>query len=99
MSKAAKRLAQELECSVILVSQFNREAEAGVEPKIDMLRDTGQLENDCDWAILMWEIKGDAPQDNRKVGMRVAKNRGGKRGDLVHSFFNPSVNRFVDALT
>lgn len=100
MSKAAKRLAQDLGICVILISQFNREVAEGVEPKIDMLRDTGQLENDCDFALLMWTCTtATCPPDARLIGCRIAKNRGGVKGGLFHMFFMPATSRYREATT
>jgi replicative DNA helicase len=101
ISKGAKMLAKELGACVVLVSQFNREVDEGLEPKLKNLRETGQLENDCDWAVLMWNSRGQfsttSDLEQRLVACRIAKNRGGKRGDLIHLVFTPSINRFEQA--
>ena len=81
ISKSAKRLAQDLGICVVLVSQFNRNPEECEEPRLKDLRETGQLENDSSWAILMWNTKESA-NGNPVVKLRVGKNRGGDRWGL-----------------
>ena len=94
ISKASKRLAQELECSVILLSQFNRGVEDGQEPHLENLRETGQLEQDADWALLLWAKAEDEADGTRIVYAKGAKNRGGKRGFKGKMTFYPAQSRF-----
>lgn len=76
ISKAAKRLAQDLGVTVVLVAQFNRSAEEYEEPRLKDLRETGQLENDASWALLMWNTKETyAGVTNPVMKLRIAKNR------------------------
>jgi replicative DNA helicase len=96
ISKAGKRLAQELECSVIFLSQFNRGIEDGQEPYLENLRETGQLEQDADWVVLMWSKPDDEPDGTRLVYAKGAKNRGGKRNFRGKMTFYPAESRFVE---
>lgn len=96
ISKAGKRMAQELECSVIFLSQFNRGIEDGQEPFLENLRETGQLEQDADWVILMWSKPDDEPDGTRLVFAKGAKNRGGKRNFRGKMTFYPAESRFVE---
>ncbi len=96
ISKAGKRLAQELECSVIFLSQFNRGIEDGQEPYLENLRETGQLEQDADWVVLMWSKPDDEPDGTRLVYAKGAKNRGGKRNFRGKMAFYPAESRFVE---
>jgi replicative DNA helicase len=79
ISKAAKRLAQDLGIAVILVAQFNRNAEECEEPRLKDLKETSQLEQDANWALLMWNTTG-LVNGNPTVKARIAKNRGGSGG-------------------
>ena len=96
ISKAGKRLAQELNCSVIFLSQFNRGIEDGQEPHLENLRETGQLEQDADWVILMWSKPDDEPDGTRIVHAKGAKNRGGKRNFKGRMTFYPAQSRFEE---
>lgn len=96
ISKAGKRLAQELECSVIFLSQFNRGIEDGQEPFLENLRETGQLEQDADWVVLMWSKPDDEPDGTRLVFAKGAKNRGGKRNFRGKMTFHPAESRFEE---
>lgn len=76
ISKAAKRMAQDLGIVVVMVAQFNRSAEEYEEPKLKDLRETGQLENDATWALLMWNTKETFKGITNPIMMlRNAKNR------------------------
>lgn len=98
ISKAAKRLAQQLQCSVILLSQFNRGVEDGQEPYLENLRETGQLEQDADWVILLWADPNDEPDGTRIVQAKGAKNRGAKRNFKGRMTFYPAESRFVESV-
>lgn len=95
ISKAAKRVSQQLACSVILLSQFNRGIEDGQEPFLENLRETGQLEQDADWVVLLWAKPEDEPEGFRYVNAKVAKNRKGKRGEKFRMKLFPAESRFI----
>ena len=96
ISKAGKRLAQELSCSVIFLSQFNRGIEDGAEPHLENLRETGQLEQDADWVLLLWSKVEDEQDGTRIVYAKGGKNRGGRRGFSGAMTFFPAQSRFVE---
>ena len=79
ISKAAKRLAQDLGIAVILIAQFNRSAEECEEPRLKDLKETSQLEQDAGWALLMWNTK-EHINGNPIVKARIAKSRAGSGG-------------------
>lgn len=65
-SKAMKRLAREIDCPVVSLSQFNRSGDQGGQtrpPKLSDLRDSGSIEQDANavFAIHREETDGDAP--------------------------------------
>jgi replicative DNA helicase len=95
ISKAGKRLAQQLNCSVIFLSQFNRGIEDGQEPFLENLRETGQLEQDADWVVLLWAKAEDEPEGFRYVNAKIAKNRRGKRGEKFRMKLFPAEARFI----
>ena len=96
LSKAMRRLSQELGIAVVLVCQFNRKAEEGSEPMLNQLRESGQIENDCNWAILLWNedrspIRG---RETRDVQFKIGKNRGGKKDEKGKLIFDTANNTF-----
>lgn len=95
ITKSAKRLAQRLGINVVLVSQFNREAEEAKEPTLQNFLGSGQIERDIDIALMLWneQIRYEPKQD-RVLLCRIAKNRGGERYSLVRTIFRPALNRF-----
>lgn len=99
LSKSLRRLSQELKIAVVIVCQFNREAAEGAEPFLKNLRESGQIENDCSWAILLWnpdKVKAGGGEQ-RVVNYRIAKNRLGKRDDTGTLIFEPSMSLFLPA--
>lgn len=99
ISKGGKRMAQQLGCSVIFISQFNRGVEDGQEPFLENLRETGQLEQDADWVVLMWAKAEDEPEGFRYVNAKIAKNRKGKRGEKFRMKLFPAEARFIESDT
>ncbi len=84
ISKAGKRLAHELSIAVIFVAQFSRQMrEIDQEPIPSDLKETGQLEQDADWALFMWQasrklsLLPKAHPGNRVSSYKKAKNRWG----------------------
>ena len=101
LSKAMRRLSQELCICVVLVCQFSRKAEEGSEPQLDYLRESGQIENDCTWALFLWnEDKNNALSRTpsiRRVKFKIPKNRNGQRGLEGVLRFDPITNSFTEA--
>lgn len=97
MSKGFKALAKELMISIVLISQFNREVDDGEEPYLKHLRETGQLEQDANWVVLLWtEQKSYEMDQNRVVNVKVEKNRSGKRNVRCSADFTPATGRFIE---
>ena len=99
LSKAMKRLASQLGICILALSQFNRGIEDGKEPSLENLRETGQLEQDASFVLLMWTERAKyEPGEDRTVKIRVAKNRGGKRWGLHHTLYKPAFNIFHETI-
>lgn len=88
ISHKIKQMAIELNVSVILLAQVNREGakrEGGLS--LYDLKDSGDIENDADVVLLMWPHKGDVEASKDKdykgsyTGLfyKIAKNREGER--------------------
>ncbi|MFT4125095.1 MAG: DnaB-like helicase C-terminal domain-containing protein [Gordonia sp. (in: high G+C Gram-positive bacteria)] len=80
MSRALKVLAMDLDVAIVIACQLNR-GSAGEKraPRLDDLRESGSIEQDCDVAILLHHPDGQ-PGD---VELIVAKNRTGGTGTIT----------------
>lgn len=76
VSRGLKSLAKELCIPVIALAQLNRDVErrADREPILSDLRDCGAIEQDADCVMFLWPIS------EQLVGLKVAKQRGGRKG-------------------
>lgn len=83
LSGRLKRMAKQLGCPVLALSQLNREVEkrANKRPMLADLRESGALEQDTDLAMLLWRPGYyDDEADPREAEINVAKNRQGPTG-------------------
>lgn len=89
ISRGLKGLAKQLEITVILLSQLNREVEkrTGGRPQLSDLKESGAIEEDAD-VVLLLSKDGDLPDGSALIHAELAKNRGGKRGVFVKFAFN-----------
>ena len=88
MTRGLKRLAKELHVPVVLLAQLNRESpKANRRPRLDDLRESGDIEQDSDVVILLHDPNPDAPvpPGGAPLEALIAKNRNGPTGavDLV----------------
>jgi len=88
ISHRIKQMAIDLNVSVVLLAQVNREgAKRDGGLSLYDLKDSGDIENDADVVLLMWPSKGDVEsskkQDNKgpytELLYKLAKNREGER--------------------
>jgi len=103
ISHKVKQLALELDVSVILLSQVNREG-AKRETGLSLydLKDSGDIENDADIVLLLWPKNGDiegAKSSDAKgpftdLQYSIAKNREGERGVGGYLKFYHCLGRF-----
>ena len=82
ISRDLKNLAAELGVPIIALSQLNRERDERERPTLSNLRDSGELEQNANKVLLMWNEDKEA----HKVGVSVAKNRRGKTGSVEMLF-------------
>ncbi|MSQ85217.1 MAG: replicative DNA helicase [Myxococcales bacterium] len=88
-SQALKGLAKELHCTVLALSQLNREVEnrSGRKPQMSDLRGSGSIEQDAD---IIWFIHREHYYDNTKdenlAELIVAKYRSGETGSIKLHF-------------
>ncbi|MGL4519404.1 MAG: replicative DNA helicase [Phocaeicola sp.] len=90
VSRAAKMIAQDLNISVIMLSQLNRQCEARQDkrPMLFDLRDSGAIEQDADivLAIHREEYYNRVPENRGKGEVIVLKNRNGELASASFSY-------------
>lgn len=84
ISRELKLIANDLKVPVLALSQLNREVESrrSKQPTLADLRDSGELEQNANKVLLMWEID----PEQHIVAVDVAKNRRGKKGIVQFLF-------------
>ncbi len=88
-SREIANLAQELDIPIIALSQFNRAVaeNAGGEPHLHNLRESGSIENDCSLAIILHRPEqqlGYSPE-GKPIGytkIKISKNKSGPCGEF-----------------
>lgn len=101
VSGGCKRMAKELDCSVLLLSQLNRglEHRENKRPQMSDLRESGALEQDADAiGFLYREHVYDRSAPEEETELIIGKNRDGSTGTLPIRF-HPSTCSFHDAST
>lgn len=82
ISRDLKNIAKELQVPVIMLGQLNRGVGDSQKPTLRELRDSGELEQNANKCIFLWNIN----KEDGFVGVSVAKNRRGKTGEVVMQF-------------
>jgi replicative DNA helicase len=88
-SIAMKQIARELEVPVIVAAQLGRGASGEKTPQLADFKETGQIEQDADVAILIWH------ENEHESHLCVEKNRDGATG-LVPVVFDRPKMRFIE---
>ncbi len=95
ITRNLKSLARELDVTIIALSQLSRAAgDAGNEPKLSTLRESGSIEADADVLVMLWRGKDEStPGAPKLIKGSVAKNRNGPVG-LFELYFEAEQARF-----
>lgn len=106
VSRGLKKLAKELKVPIVAAHQLNRASDLKPNdpPTLAGLRESGNIEQDADQAILIWSPKErpdgggmayDKATGRRWVSLILAKNRHGPKGD-VECYFHGSCTKFEE---
>lgn len=92
-----KQLAGELNCTILLLSQVNRDASNNAEgmPELHNLRDSGSIEQDSD-VVLMLNREA---RDSRIADLKVAKARRREAETYITLLYDPPTTKFTDRAT
>jgi len=90
ISRQLKTIARQMQVPVVACAQIGRQAEATrgeMRPRLSHLRESGNIENDCDVALLLWRPENpisakDRPGEEWDAEVEIAKNRKGETGRL-----------------
>ena len=99
ITRNLKSLARELNVVIIGLSQLSRAAgDAGLEPKLSTLRESGGIEQDADIVLMLWKDKEETvPGAPRLIHGSVAKNRNGPTGVFTLLFASEQARFFSKA--
>jgi len=99
ITRNLKSLARELKVVVVGLSQLSRAAgDAGTEPKLSTLRESGALEQDADVVVMLWRDREETPAGApRLINGSVAKNRNGPTGPFQLLFESEQARFFSKA--
>lgn len=100
IARGMKRLAKELRCCVMLLSQLNRRAdETNAPPGLHHLAETDGLEQAADIIGLLWREarRKPKPENKHSAQLEIAKQKNGATG-TVFLWFDGATQRFEDAM-
>lgn len=83
ISSGLKNLAKETGVPFLVLSQLNRQSGDSERPRMQDLRESGQIEQDADVVMLLWRPD---PTRRDRVELIVAKQRNGKVGSINLSY-------------
>jgi replicative DNA helicase len=93
MSRGLKRLARDLRCPVLALSQLNRAVEqrADRRPLLSDLRESGQIEGDANVVLMLYRDDYYEPDSERpgETDVLVRKNRNGPLAEIVLRYDAP----------
>lgn len=75
VTRTAKQIAIELNVPFIMLAQLSREGAKSIEPRLDHLRDSGEIEQDADIVEFLWHDTNDVIPDGKVIQSVIAKGR------------------------
>lgn len=97
--RGLKRMAKELQCAVLLLSQLSREADkTDSAPRLDHLAESGGIEQAADVIGLLWREarRKPKPGNEHTAQVELAKNKNGATCTVQLEFYG-ATQRFEDA--
>lgn len=73
VTRTAKQIALELDCPFIMLAQLSRDGKD--EPKLEHLRDSGEIEQDADVVEFLWHNPEDTHKEGKVIQSIIAKGR------------------------
>lgn len=96
VAKELRQICLEFDCTIISASQLNRGAYASDEITLNMLKDSGELENSASKVILLYKDKNSKKEDlMQDMIFDVAKNRDGYTG-LINATYDKEKQIFIE---
>jgi replicative DNA helicase len=98
IARGLKRMAKDMQCIVVLLSQLSREADkTNAPPRLDHLAESGAIEQAADIVGLLWREsrRNPKPDNKHKAQIEFVKNKNGPT-DTVQLFFDGATQRFED---
>jgi len=105
-SCGVKQLAMDLKVPVLLLCQINREGKkAERPPELFDLRDSGAIEDDADYVLMMHQTQTEIPSvpvsmargyGRTMVAFRKGRNAGRTAWGTIHLQWRPTIFRFND---
>jgi len=71
----AKRIAMDLDCCFIMLSQMSREFEKALKPQLSHLKESGSIEQDADVVEFLWHDPNDTEMGGKVIQQTIAKGR------------------------
>ena len=84
ISRDLKKLATDLNVPILCLSQLNRVSSDNQKPSPSEIRDSGEVEQNCNKLMLMWCVSKN--EGSKTVGLDVALNRRGGTGTVLLNF-------------
>jgi len=103
ISRALKQLSMELDVPVLALSQLNRVSEGSPSrvPTMSEMRESGDIEQDADAIVLMYQLPDGAfvdtceAQGYKPIRILLDKNRQGKSGVAIDTAFDGATMTFI----
>ncbi len=88
VAKQLRQMCLEYDCTIISASQLNRTAYGSDEVTLNMLKDSGELENSASKVILLYRDKNSSKDDDEPImNVEIAKNRDGICGTVQMKYY------------
>ncbi|RAP29096.1 hypothetical protein C2W64_04043 [Brevibacillus laterosporus] len=75
VTTTAKRIARELDCCFIMLSQMTRDSENAAKPQLSHLKESSSIEQDADVVEFLWHDSNDVDTGGKVIQSFIAKGR------------------------